>query len=290
MTTSTALLLADLTGVAVFAASGASAAVVKRLDLFGVVFVGFVAALGGGIFRDLVIDEVPPLAFADWRYAVTAALSAAAVFWLHPQLARLRTAVLILDAAGLGLFTVTGTLKALAADVPPVGAVLIGMLTAIGGGLGRDLLTGEIPVVLRREIYAVAALAGSIVVVALDHAGVTGPLPLVAAVVLIFGLRLVALRRRWSAPVPLVVVPGTGHPVPARRQRSRRRTGTSHRTPATPRDRAATGTPDPVAPPPPVPEHPAAPDRITPSDQGAGPSPERAGSSSSERGGEHRGV
>ncbi|BCJ57761.1 trimeric intracellular cation channel family protein [Micromonospora endophytica] len=209
MTTSTALLLADLAGVMVFAASGASAAVAKRLDLFGVVFVGFVAALGGGIVRDLVIDEVPPLAFADWRYATTAAVTAAAIFWLHPQFARLRTTVLVLDAAGLGLFTVTGTLKALDAEVPPVGAVLIGMITAIGGGLVRDLLTGEIPVVLRREIYAVAALTGAILVVLLNVLGYTGPIPLTAAVLLVFGVRLVALRRRWSAPVP---TPRTGVP------------------------------------------------------------------------------
>jgi uncharacterized membrane protein YeiH len=201
VTASTALLLADLSGVAVFAASGASAAVAKRLDLFGVIFVGFVAALGGGIFRDLVINEVPPLAFADWRYAGTAAVTAAAVFWLHPQLDRLRSTVLILDAAGLALFTVTGTLKALAVGVPAVGACLIGMLAAIGGGLGRDLLTGEIPVVLRREIYAVAALAGAIAVVLLDRTGFAGPLPLTAAATLVFGVRLVALRRRWSAPV-----------------------------------------------------------------------------------------
>ncbi len=134
------LLVGDLVGVAVFAASGASAAIAKRLDLFGVGFVGFVAALGGGILRDLVIGAVPPLAFADWRYAVTAVLASVAVFWLHPQLSRLRRTVLLLDAAGLGLFTVTGTLKALHAGVPPVGACLIGMLTAIGGGLARDLL------------------------------------------------------------------------------------------------------------------------------------------------------
>ncbi|TBL26860.1 trimeric intracellular cation channel family protein, partial [Verrucosispora sp. SN26_14.1] len=201
MTTSTALLLADLAGVAVFAASGASAAVAKRLDLFGVVFVGFVAALGGGIFRDLVINEAPPLAFGDWRYATTAALTAGAIFWLHPQFARLRTTVLVLDAAGLGLFTVVGTLKALEAQVPPVGACLIGMLTAIGGGLVRDLLTAEIPVVLRREIYALAALVGSIVVAVLYGLDRTGPVPLTAAAALVFGVRLVALRRRWSAPV-----------------------------------------------------------------------------------------
>jgi uncharacterized membrane protein YeiH len=164
------LLIADLIGVAVFAASGASAAIAKRLDLFGVAFVGFVAALGGGILRDLVIGAVPPLAFADWRYPVAAVLAAVVVFRLHPQLSRLRRTVLLLDAAGLGLFTVTGTLKALQAGVPPVGACLIGMLTAIGGGLARDLLTGEITVVLQRDIYAT-------------------------------GLRLLALYRRWSAPI-----------------------------------------------------------------------------------------
>ncbi|MFI5834582.1 trimeric intracellular cation channel family protein [Micromonospora sp. NPDC051300] len=210
MTTSTALLVADLTGVSVFAASGASAAVAKRLDLFGVVFVGVVAALGGGIFRDLVIDEVPPLAFADWRYAVTAAVTAAAVFRLHPQLARLRTTVLVLDAAGLALFTVTGTLKALDAHVPAVGACMIGMLTAIGGGLGRDLLTGEIPVVLRREIYAVAALAGSVVVTLLSTYGRATTVPLTGAAVFVFGLRLISLRRRWSAPVATLRPPRTG--------------------------------------------------------------------------------
>ncbi|MFG2055095.1 trimeric intracellular cation channel family protein [Micromonospora sp. NPDC048930] len=210
MTTSTALLFADLTGVAVFAASGASAAVAKRLDLFGVVFVGVVAALGGGIFRDLVIDEVPPLAFADWRYAAAAAVTAAAVFWLHPQLARLRTTVLVLDAAGLGLFTVTGTLKALDAHVPAVGACMIGMLTAIGGGLGRDLLTGEIPVVLRREIYALAALAGSILVALLSAYGQAKALPLTVAATFVFVLRLVSLRRRWSAPVATLRPPRTG--------------------------------------------------------------------------------
>src|SRR5919206_551989 len=122
----TSLLVADLIGVAVFAASGATAAIVKRLDLFGVAFVGFVAALGGGILRDLVIGAVPPLAFADWRYAVTAVAASMAVFWLHPHLNRLRRTVLLLDAAGLGLFTVTGTLKAINAGVPPVGACLIG--------------------------------------------------------------------------------------------------------------------------------------------------------------------
>jgi uncharacterized membrane protein YeiH len=195
------LLAADLVGVAVFAASGASAAIAKRLDLFGVAFVGFVAALGGGIVRDLVIGAVPPLAFADWRYAVTAVLASIAVFRLHPQLNRLRRTVLLLDAAGLGLFTATGTLKALAAGVPPVGACLIGMLTAIGGGLARDLLTGEIPVVLQRDIYAIVSLGGAILITVFHTLGLAGPFPLVIGALLMTGVRLLALYRRWSAPV-----------------------------------------------------------------------------------------
>jgi uncharacterized membrane protein YeiH len=199
---SDALLLADLTGVAVFAVSGASAAIAKHLDVFGVVFVGFVAALGGGIFRDLVINVVPPLAFADWRYSATAIAASLATFWLHPQIGRLARTVLILDAAGLALFTVTGTLKALHAPVPvpAVGACFIGMLCGIGGGLGRDLLVAEIPVVLRREIYALASLAGAAVVALLVRAGQDQALPMVGAALLVFVLRMLALKRKWSAP------------------------------------------------------------------------------------------
>ncbi|MFF5081087.1 trimeric intracellular cation channel family protein [Actinoplanes sp. NPDC000266] len=195
------MLSADLVGVAVFAASGASAGVIKRLDLFGVAFVGFIAALGGGIVRDLVIGAVPPLAFADWRYAVTAVLTSLAVFWFHPQLSKLRRPVLVLDAAGLGLFTVTGTLKALDAGVPAVGSCLIGMLTAIGGGLARDLLMGEVPVVLRRDIYAVVALAGAIIVTILRGLSLDSFWALAATALFITGVRLIALYRRWSAPV-----------------------------------------------------------------------------------------
>lgn len=174
----------------------------KRLDLFGVVFVGFVAALGGGILRDLFIGDLPPLAFVDWRLLVVAVGTAAATFWLHPQVSRLRWTVLVLDAAGLGLFIASGTLKALDAGVPAAGACVIGVIAGIGGGLGRDLLTSEIPIVLRREIYAVAGLIGCGVVVVLDAADTPRPVTLVAAAALVFVLRLVALRRDWSAPTP----------------------------------------------------------------------------------------
>jgi uncharacterized membrane protein YeiH len=197
--------------VAVFAASGASAGVAKRLDLFGVVFVGAVAALGGGIVRDLLLGAAPPYALTHWGYLVVAVLAAVLLFWLHPQFNRLRRTVLVLDAAGLGLFTVTGTLKALDARVPALGACVVGMITAIGGGLGRDLLTGEIPIVLRREIYAVASLLGAGTVALLVQLHVQRPPLIAGTALLVFVVRIVALRRKWQAPTPpAAVLPGGG--------------------------------------------------------------------------------
>ncbi|GAA3189529.1 trimeric intracellular cation channel family protein [Dactylosporangium siamense] len=205
------LLVVDLVGIAVFAASGATAGVAKRLDLFGVVFVGFMAALGGGILRDVFVN-VQPFAFVDWRYAAVAVVTSAATFWLHPTVSRLHWTVLVLDAAGLGLFTVTGTLKALDAGIPPVGACIIGMITGIGGGLIRDLLTGEIPTVLRREIYAVAGLLGCASVAALDAVHTQRPVSIALAAVLVFVLRMVALRRNWSAPTAPTAPTGPQNP------------------------------------------------------------------------------
>ena len=201
MDTATALLIADLIGVAVFAASGASAGVGKRLDIFGVVFLGAVAALGGGVFRDVVIGDFPPLAFADWRYSVTAGAAALVVFFFHPQVARIRRTVLVLDAAGLGLFTAAGTLKALDFQVPVVGACIIGMMTGIGGGLLRDLLTTQIPLVLQREIYAVASMLAAAVVVVGHRLGVQDLALLIGAAALTFVVRVTAVLRDWSAPV-----------------------------------------------------------------------------------------
>jgi uncharacterized membrane protein YeiH len=206
------LFAAELTGVAVFAASGASAGVVKRLDVFGVAFVGVVAALGGGVVRDLLIGATPPFAFTHWPYLLVAIGSALLLFRLHPHYNRLRRTVLLLDAAGLGLFTVTGTVAALDAGIPAIGSCLIGMISAIGGGLGRDLLTGEIPFVLRRDIYAVVSLGGAGLVAALVHfhAPVTRSVLLAVVAVLIFVVRVLAVRNNWEAPVARDADGGTG--------------------------------------------------------------------------------
>jgi uncharacterized membrane protein YeiH len=188
----------------VFAASGAAAAVAKRLDLFGVVVVGVLTALGGGVTRDVVIGHIPPLALADWRYPTAAAVTAAIIFWVHGAVFRLRRTMLTLDAAGLALFSVVGTTAAVDAGVPWLGSCVVGMITGVGGGVLRDVITNEIPVVLQREIYAVASMVGAVVVVAASRFGIEPLWPSVVGAVLVFGLRMISVYRNWSAPTPKI--------------------------------------------------------------------------------------
>jgi uncharacterized membrane protein YeiH len=151
----------DLAATFVFALSGAMQGVKSRLDLFGVLVVSYAAAVAGGVTRDLMIGAVPPVAISDWRYLTVAGAAGLVGFFASDVIGRLKTPVLLFDAAGLCLFAVTGTQKALAFGLDPVMAAILGMITCIGGGVMRDLLTRQIPSVLRSELYAVAALAGA---------------------------------------------------------------------------------------------------------------------------------
>jgi uncharacterized membrane protein YeiH len=195
------LVVLEMLGLAAFAASGALAAVRGKLDVFGVVVLALTTALGGGIIRDVLLGIHPPTTLREWPYLAVPAAIALAVFGFHPQLARLRRAVLLADAVGLGLFTVAGTATALAHDVPVYSACLIGMTTGIGGGALRDLLLQQVPLVLRREIYALAALAGAVLVAVGLGAGLPDELVTAGGAVLIVAIRLLALWRRWNAPI-----------------------------------------------------------------------------------------
>ena len=194
------LAVLDLLGVFVFALSGATLAVQQRLDAFGVLFLASVAALGGGVARDLLLD-VPTAALQDSRYLLAPLVAGTAVFFFSPLVDRLAGAVRLFDAAGLGLFVAAGTGKALDAGLGAVPAVAVGCLTGIGGGVLRDVLAGVVPVVLRREVYAVPALIGAAVVVVADGQGHDGSAPLVGAAVLVFALRMVGVWQDWHAPV-----------------------------------------------------------------------------------------
>jgi uncharacterized membrane protein YeiH len=198
----TLVIALDLLGTLVFAISGALAGAKQRLDFFGIMVVSFTAGNFGGITRDVLIGAVPPAAISDWRYLAVSLMAGFLIFW-HPSIDRLRKAILVLDAAGLALFAVSGTQKALAFGLNPSMAALLGMLTGIGGGMMRDLLLNEIPTVLRSEIYAVAALAGAVIVVAGNMLKLPSTPIAIGGAILCFAIRMIAVRRSWHLPTPL---------------------------------------------------------------------------------------
>jgi uncharacterized membrane protein YeiH len=207
------LVVLDLIGTFVFALSGATAGIKQRLDLFGVLVLSFAAASAGGIMRDLLIGAVPPVAISDWRYLRVSLLAGLVIFFKFPhseRLRRLHNFVLIFDAAGLALFAVAGTQKALGYGLHPVMAALLGMLTGIGGGMLRDVLVAEIPNVLRSELYAVAALAGAAVVVVGHLLTVSPTAAAIAGAAFCLGIRLIAIWRGWHLPVARMSEPSTG--------------------------------------------------------------------------------
>jgi uncharacterized membrane protein YeiH len=192
----------DLVGIFVFAISGALLAVRKNFDVFGIAVLAEVTALGGGLFRDLIIGAVPPAAFTDLGYFITPLLAALLVFFLHPHVERIQAGVNVFDAAGLGLFCVTGALKSLEYGLGPVPAALMGVVTGIGGGMARDLLAGRTPIVFSGELYATPALAGATWAVLAQEWGQPEWVVALPGVAICFGFRMLALWRGWQAPLP----------------------------------------------------------------------------------------
>lgn len=174
----------------------------KKLDLFGVVFLAVGTGLGGGFMRDALLGATPAAALTDWRYITTPLVVGLVVFYIHPAVTKFARVLLLVDAAGLGLFAVAGARKAIDFGVGPVGACGVGMLTAIGGGIIRDVLVREIPTVLHREIYATAALAATLLVVIGDRLKFDDVAVSIVAVAVAFGVRVVSRWRKWSAPTP----------------------------------------------------------------------------------------
>jgi uncharacterized membrane protein YeiH len=196
-------LVLDLLGVFAFALSGGLVAVKKRLDLFGVLVLASAAALGGGIMRDVLIGRVPPTGISDWRLLTGAIVAGLVTFLYHPGVERISRFVRVLDAVGLAVFAVGGSLTALGAGANAIPAVIFGGITAVGGGMVRDVLAGQVPEVLRREMYALPALLGSILVVAAHHFDLISPFVVWGCVLLVFGLRMAAVILHVNAPKPL---------------------------------------------------------------------------------------
>lgn len=214
VTTPTSLQVAlEFIGVFAFALSGGLVALRARLDLFGVLVLAWVTGLGGGIIRDLLLGTTPPIGISDWRLVTTGLAAGLIVFALHghiqtaverrPRSASVITGLVkVLDAVGLSVFAVAGSLKALQLESPWLAAIIVGGVTAIGGGLMRDVLAGQVPEVLQRELYAVPAVVGAALVVGLDASGWLSSVTMWLCVLLVFVTRMIAVALDLNMPTP----------------------------------------------------------------------------------------
>jgi len=190
----------DLIGTAAFAASGAWAGVRRHMDPFGVLVLGLVTAVGGGTLRDLLVGDIPPFSLQNETYLYISILAALAVYAARNRFQTIERPLLVLDAIGLGTFVVIGTTKALDFGLGFLGATLMGVMTCTAGGVVRDVLANQVPLILRREIYASACLAGAVLLVVLESLGSGRPLAALFAAAMVITIRLLAIRHNWSLP------------------------------------------------------------------------------------------
>lgn len=191
----------DLAGVAVFAVSGVLAARDRQLDLLGVIVVAAITAIGGGTLRDLILDRHPIFWVTDTWYLmviIAAALLTVAYVRLRPPP---RITLLVADTLGLALFALSGAQLAEAAQCPPLIVVLMGTMTGVTGGILRDVITAQVPLILRREIYATAAIVGIAAYLAMHALGLPRAVAFGGGMLVVVVLRLAALRWRWHLPV-----------------------------------------------------------------------------------------
>lgn len=196
----TVLYALDLIGTAAFAASGAWVAVRRRMDLFGVLVLGLVTAVGGGTLRDLLVGALPPFSLQNEIYLYVSIAAALAVFVARNRFQLVERPLLVLDAVGLGTFVVIGTTKALDFQLGFLGAALMGVMTCTAGGVIRDVLANQVPLILRKEVYASACLAGSLLLVALEMLGTPRPTAALLAAATVIAIRLLAIHYNWSLP------------------------------------------------------------------------------------------
>ena len=195
------LLIVDLLGTFLFSLEGATAAIQGNHALLGLMVLAFATALGCGILGDILIGASPPNSIRDWRYSATAFLAAAIVFLWHSSVSHIPISLMVtLDAAGLGLFAVAGAQKAIEYEIRPLIAILMGGITGVGGSTICDVLLARVPVVLRSDVYATAALLGATIVVLGLKLKVRPVLAMTVGAIACFVLRMVAVWQHWNLP------------------------------------------------------------------------------------------
>jgi uncharacterized membrane protein YeiH len=190
----------DLVGTAAFAASGAWVGVRKHMDMFGVLVLGTVTAVGGGTLRDLLLGDIPPFSLKDETYIYIAIVVSLVVFANRNRFKAFEKPLLYFDAIGLGTFVIIGTTKAMDFHLGALGAVLMGVMTGTAGGVMRDLFANQVPLILRREIYASACIAGGALLVVLEHFGTARPAAALLAAGTVITVRLLAIHYDWALP------------------------------------------------------------------------------------------
>ncbi|HKK75567.1 MAG TPA: trimeric intracellular cation channel family protein [Saprospiraceae bacterium] len=196
----TYLYLIDLMGTLVFAISGVLVAVEKQFDWVGAAVIGFVTAVGGGTLRDMMIGRTPVGWMQDTNYLIVILASLPLIFYFRKYILRLRKSLFLFDTIGIGLFTILGLEKTLEAGLSPLVALLMGMVSAVFGGVTRDVLTNEIPLIFRKEIYASACIAGGTVFLVLEQFSPIYVLNLWLSIAVVILIRTLSVIKHWSMP------------------------------------------------------------------------------------------
>lgn len=190
----------DLIGTLVFAISGVLAAVDKKFDLFGATIIGIVTAVGGGTLRDMMIGATPVGWMRDINYLIVIFASLPLCYFFKNTILKLRKSVFLFDTIGIGLFTIFGLQKTLDMGLSPIVAIMMGITSAVFGGVIRDVLSNEVPLIFRKEIYASACLAGAIVFLSLEYFIKGAPINIVISILVVFVIRYFAVVKKWDLP------------------------------------------------------------------------------------------
>ncbi|MFP3461984.1 trimeric intracellular cation channel family protein [Arthrobacter globiformis] len=197
-----ALAWLELAGIFFFAVSGSLLAARKQFDVMGSLLLASLVSLGGGVIRDIILGAGPPAAFSNPAYLVPPVLATGLVYFLFSSVQRYTSLLTLFDAAGLALFCITGTLKALSYGMNPISAALLGVTTAVGGGLLRDITANEVPRLFdARDLYALPAFTGAVLTAILWDLRAFNPFSAGAVAALVFAFRVVAWRRSWRIPL-----------------------------------------------------------------------------------------